>query len=80
MKLIIQDNLTMCKIFLTTFKGSIRAWYNNLKPGLVASFNGLCLRIIALTKSQEIICILPTGNLQGIDIVFLVLYAVVFKG
>jgi hypothetical protein len=26
------------------------------------------------------ICILPTGNLQGIDMVFLVLYAVVFKG
>jgi len=50
-KLIIQDNLIMCKILLITFKGSIRAWYNNLKPGLVISFNDLCLRIIALIKS-----------------------------
>jgi len=37
----------MCKILPTTFKGSIKAWYNNLEPGLVASFSDLYAKLVA---------------------------------
>lgn len=47
LELVIQDNHVMCKILPTTFKGLVRAWYNKLKPGLVTSFNDLCVKLVA---------------------------------
>ena len=37
----------MCKILPTTFRGSVRAWYNKLELGLVASFSDLCAKLVA---------------------------------
>ena len=46
-ELIIHDNHFICKILLTTFRGSVRAWYNNPKSDLVISFNNLCIKLVA---------------------------------
>ena len=47
LKLVIQDNHVICKILPTTFKGSIRAWYNNLEQGSITSFNNLYTKLIS---------------------------------
>jgi hypothetical protein len=36
----------MCKIFLTTFKGSIRVWYNNLKSSSITNFGDLYTKLV----------------------------------
>jgi hypothetical protein len=46
LELVIQDNHAMCKILLTTFRGSVRAWYNNLEPGSVSSFSDLYAKLV----------------------------------
>jgi hypothetical protein len=43
LELVIQDNHTIWKIILMTFKGVVRVWYNNIKPGSIANFNDLKL-------------------------------------
>jgi hypothetical protein len=47
LKLIIQDHDSMCKIFPSTFRGSARAWYNNLEPNSIEGFNDLCEKLVA---------------------------------
>jgi hypothetical protein len=47
LELIVQDGDSMCKIFLTTFKGSACAWYNNLEPNSIKGFNDLCAKLVA---------------------------------
>jgi hypothetical protein len=37
----------MCKILPTTFRGSVRAWYNKLELSLVASFSDLYAKLVA---------------------------------
>jgi hypothetical protein len=46
-ELIIHDNHFICKILPTTFRGSVRAWYNNPKSDSVISFNDLCIKLVA---------------------------------
>jgi hypothetical protein len=52
MDLFIQDNHVMCKILPATFKGSVRAWYNNLEPGSITSFGDLCAKLVARFNSS----------------------------
>ena len=44
---IIQDSDSMCMIFPTTFKGSVRAWYNNLKPNYIEGFSNPHTKLVA---------------------------------
>jgi hypothetical protein len=47
LELVIQDSDAKCKTFLTTFRGSTWAWYNNLKPNSIMGFNDLCAKLIS---------------------------------
>jgi len=47
MEIVIQDSHVINKIFPTTFRGSVRTWYNNLEPSSVASFNDLYVKLVA---------------------------------
>jgi len=46
LKLIIRDYDSMCNIFPTTFRGSTRAWYNNLEPNSIVGFINLCVKLM----------------------------------
>jgi hypothetical protein len=46
LKLVIYDSNVICKIFLTTFKGSIRVWYNNLKSSSITNFGDLYTKLV----------------------------------
>jgi hypothetical protein len=37
----------MCNIFPTIFRGSARAWYNNLEPNSIVGFIDLCAKLVA---------------------------------
>lgn len=47
MELVIQDSHVICKILPTTFRGSIKAWYNSIEQGSIISFNDLCIKLMA---------------------------------
>jgi hypothetical protein len=47
LKLIIHDHDSMCKILLTTFKGSAHAWYNNLESNSIEGFSDICAKLVA---------------------------------
>jgi len=42
----------MCKILPTTFRSSVRAWYNKLEPSSVASFSDLCAKLVAYLNTS----------------------------
>lgn len=70
MDLFIQDNNVMCKILPATFKGSVRAWYNNLEPGSITSFGDLCAKLVARFNSSipaKMSCIELFGITQAKD-------------
>ena len=46
LELVIHDNNIMCKILPTTFRGNMRTWYNNLKSGLILSFQDLYTKLV----------------------------------
>lgn len=46
LELLVQDSKAMCKVFPTTFQGSIRAWYHSLKPGSISGFSYLYDKLI----------------------------------
>jgi len=46
LELVIQDNHNMWKILLMTFKGAVRAWYNNMESGSIANFNDLYIKLV----------------------------------
>jgi len=46
LELVIDDNDVMCKILPTIFRGNVKKWYNNLKPGYVLSFQDLCAQLV----------------------------------
>ena len=60
LELVIQDGDTIYKILFMIFKGLARAWYNNLKPGSIMSFNYPCAKLVSwfntniLTKRSSI--------------------------
>jgi hypothetical protein len=39
LELVIRDNHAICKTLPMTFRGSIKAWFNNLEIGSVTSFS-----------------------------------------
>lgn len=45
--LVIQHNNVICKIILTTFRGSARICYNNLDLGSIEEFSDLCSELVA---------------------------------
>jgi hypothetical protein len=45
--LVIQHNNVICKIFLTTFRGSARICYNNLDLGSIEKFSDLFSKLVA---------------------------------
>jgi len=47
LELVIHDNDVICKILLTTFRGDVRIWYNNLKSGSILSFQDLYAKLVA---------------------------------
>jgi hypothetical protein len=47
LELVIHDNDVMCKTLLTTFRGDVRTWYNNLKSRSILSFQDLCAKLVA---------------------------------
>jgi hypothetical protein len=47
LELIIQDYDSMCKIFPSTFRGSVHAWYNNLEPNSIEGLNDLYVKLVA---------------------------------
>lgn len=47
LELVIQDNNVMCKILPTTFRESLRAWYNNLESDSIISFDDFCTKLVA---------------------------------
>ena len=46
LELVIQDSYATYKIFPITFRGSVRAWYNNLEPSFITSFSKLCTKLM----------------------------------
>jgi hypothetical protein len=46
LELVIQDSYAMCKIFSITFRGSVRARYNNLESDSITSFSKLCTKLV----------------------------------
>ena len=45
LKLIIQDNDSICKILHTTFQSFAHVWYNNLKSNFIERFINLCVKL-----------------------------------
>ena len=48
LELLVQDSKAICKVFPTTFQGSIRARYHSLKPGSISSFSYLYDKLIII--------------------------------
>jgi hypothetical protein len=47
LELVIQDGDAICKILPLTFRGSTRAWYNNLKLSSIMGFNDLYAKLVS---------------------------------
>lgn len=46
LELVIQDNYIICKILPLTFKGSVKAWYKNLKSNSITIFRYFCVKLL----------------------------------
>jgi hypothetical protein len=55
----------MWKIFPTTFRDLVRAWYNNMKLGSIASFSDLCAKLVT-RFSTDILAKKSSTELFGI--------------